>query len=282
MRHSKKMMICLLVAAILTGCGQSGSAPATAKETEDMQTDTKTSELIFDMVGTYPLAVNGKFAYQNVLVNLETDEGKLETGEREYGFTGYPTDIKLSKNSSPGVVEIEAVIANDFFKTAEPVKIVYEYDFYKTSTPTKNNEYGVKKATIVDNGNLLVEPTQPFDFEMFYDENRRLSLNLQYHVEHTPENPVGLKNVEIPITKDNIEKIEYSYNIKYPGIRMPRTGIKSDFGYNGGILFTLKNGDKYVCSSYLRYWPYETSMRGKLTKNSQLWGIEIVSPEKIE
>lgn len=272
MRHSKIAVICLLVAVILTGCGQSKSAPEVTKGTEGIQTDQKALKPAIDMdkIETYPLSIKGKYAYQNaVLVNPETHENKLETGEREYSFTGYPTDIKLT-GTHEGILEIEAVVADDFFKTAEPVKIIYEYGDFVTG------------ATIKDNGDFIIEPTQPFDFEMFYDENRRLSLNLQYHVEHTPENPVGLKNVEIPITKDNIEKIEYSYNIKYPGISMPRTGIKSDFGYNGGILFTLKNGDKYVCSSYLRYWPYETSMRGKLTKNSQLWGIEIVSPEKIE
>lgn len=268
MNDSKKAMICLLAAIILTGCSNSGSGsvPAETKGTEDIQVTTKAQEpeIGMNQIETYQLAVEGKYEA------LDAIGGEIKTKEREYSFSGYPIEVELI-NSTPGVLEIEAIVADDFFKTVSPVKIVYEYDDL------------IKNATIENNGNIFIEPTQPFDFEMFYDEGRNLALKYHEKVEKTIENPIGLQNVEIPITKDNVENIEYAYNIEYPGINI-RNGEKSALGYNGGILFTFKNGDKYVCSTYLYYKPYEKKMYGDYKKDSKspVWDIKIAAPKKIE
>ena len=157
------------------------------------------------------------------------------------------------------------MVKNEDFVTAAPVKIIYEHD------------KAIRKATVQEDA--VVKPTEPFDLEMFYSRNRSIRYKTTKDVEKTVRNPWGIEEeiIDIPITKDNIESIEY-LELGVPEWYL--VGKRSDFSHDTWVLFTLKNGEQYRCDVELYYRPEETDYE----KNSEQpkWAINFVSVKKVE
>lgn len=252
----KKISICLLLLMGLIGCSNQKAASTVSESTKESLSERESG--VLDQIDNYELLVKG--IYQVELVNR--DGINTHTFHRE--FKGYPEDIKIIRDEN-GILEIEALVKNEDFVTAAPVKIIYEHD------------KAIQKATVQEDA--VVKPTEPFDLEMFYSRNRSIRYKTTKDVEKTVRNPWGIEEeiIDIPITKDNIESIEY-LELGIPEWYL--VGKRSDFSHDTWVLFTLKNGEQYRCDVELYYRPEETDYE----KNSEQpkWAINFVSVKKVE
>lgn len=244
---------------LLMGCGSKSVESMVSETTKESENE------IMVNIANYELSVKGIRQLERVMG--ETIELQLG-GKIEY--KGYPEKMEIIKNEN-GILEVKALIKNDFFVTDIPVTISYEY-----------GNGAIKKVKVEEN--VLVKPTEPFDMEMFYDEER--NLKLEYTVKTDANNPLGYDLVvtEIPITKENIENIEFAFNVEFPNVSGVHPGgdTKGDFTSNTYILFTLKNGEKYLCRTKLYYKPYETLYDYEKNRKPPIWDIQLGSAKKVE
>lgn len=244
----------------LIGCSNQKVASTVSETTKESLSERESG--VLDQIDNYELLVKG--IHQSEFVHR--DSVSIDIGHEE--FKGYPEDIKIIRDEN-GILEIEALVKNEDFVTAAPVKIIYEYD------------KAIQKATVEED--VVIKPTEPFDLEMFYSGNRSIKDKYTRKVEKTEQNPWGLEtvNIDIPITKDTIENIEY-LELGVPDLYL--TGDRSDFSHNTWMLFTLKNGEKYRCRVELYYKPIETILYDDYEKNSKQpkWAIIFGRVEKVE
>lgn len=216
----KKIFIIAALATIflLSGCG-SVSNEEIVKAIE---------EYTLDVVGTYKYGGKKEYIF-------------------EQEFRSQPKDIEIVKKEKD-IVEVSAGIENKYYKLKNRQNIVYQYIIEDGSVKITDAEF--KK------GDMTVKPVlETYSLE---DLLYKSDIKLKFWDETIP-GPTYMRSdgawVEIETTRENILKMEYDIDCTIS--KREYYGNKSDFGYHGEVIFTLKDGNKYAGVVWIYYTPIE-------------------------
>lgn len=226
--------------AVTGGCGGKKDQGTDTKIEKEVQGNKKIEEeTIIQYIQEYPIDVVGN--YTQVSINVMADiKRKEEIRQEEY--TGYAKDIEII-GIEDNQIKVKASIENDYFKTQDKQVITYQYQ------DQEGDNIFIQDAKVED-PNIIVKPTLEFDTEMFYD--RKIIFEYRTPAEKFSDR----KKVEIELNKENVTNIELDFGGKLSKDNR-YGGYKDDFSYNGHIVFTMKDGEKYKLVAYATYMPYE-------------------------
>lgn len=223
MKMKKIIMIATLTTILLlSGCSS----------VSDKELINAIEEYTLDVLGTY----KSDRYYQG--------EKKEDLHEKE--FRSRPKNIEIVKKDKNSL-EISASIENKYYKLNNRQNIVYKYVVENDSVKITNAEF--KK------GDMTVKPVlESYGLDLLYDSD----IKLEYWDKSIPGPDYMLSDgawVEIEATRENIIKMEYDIDCAIS--KVDYGGEQDDFGYQGEVIFTLKDGSKYESAIWIYYTPSE-------------------------
>lgn len=248
------------VSIVMTGCGKASEGGADGQgQVQISSVSEGINQTLLEQLENLSFDVEGYYIEKRI--NNEMVEKEVECPK---SYTGNLKEINLISQHKDEVV-LEALLANDFYTTTEPVPIVF---------PMENNILG---SGVIEDNHFKVKPVIPYPDTLDWILNEDLKVTITPDIDNLDweldedfkvnfQEGSGVE--EFTITPDTVEKIQYEYETGKITGSFCRI---NDFGYSGRLIFNCKDGRKIKQDVDIYYRPDNEKYTSE--SNKLIWGI---------